>query len=236
MLKSLLAAAAILAATITPSFAEDAMKALRTISISGHGEVSAVPDMASISVGVMTQADTAADALAANTTAMNALFSALKAAGLADKDIATSNFSVNPRYDYGSSGNQPPKVMGYDVSNSVTIIVRKISDLGGILDKAVAAGSNQINGISFTFADATKLFDASRKNAVEDARRKAELYAAASGVTLGDIITISEMGSTMPQPPIMMQAAMEKSAGGPVPVMQGEQTLSSDVSIVWAIK
>lgn len=215
--------------------AEEA-KPVRSISISGHGETRAVPDLASISMGVTTQGATAREALDANTKAMAALMESLKAAGIEAKDIATSNFSVGPRYDYGQNNNQPPKVVGYDVNNMVTAIIRKVDSLGAVLDGAVSSGSNTVNGISFAVSKPETMLDEARKLAVADARRKAEVYAAAAGFTLGEVISLSEGQGYMPPPAPMVMKAAAADAGGAVPVAQGEQALTVDVNIVWAVK
>lgn len=228
------ALAALLAAA-SPSFADE-VKMPRTISLSGHGEVKSAPDMAFVTTGVATQGATAAEALAANTTAMTALFAALKAAGIAEKDIQTSNFMVQPRYDY-NDGKQPPVLVGYDVSNNVTVTVRQIDGLGSLLDKVVQAGSNQINGISFQVSKPDDGLDEARKLAAADATRKAKLYAETMGVTLGPVLSISEGGSYQPPVPMLRTAAAPMADGArPVPVAAGEQTLAMDVNITWEIK
>ncbi len=232
MFKSFVTASFLAFATLSPAFADD-MKLVRSIVISGHGEVRAAPDFASLSLGVFKNAMTANEALAANTVAMQTLMAALKAAGIADKDMQTSNFSVNPRYDYKPDGS-PPLANGFDVSNSLTVTVRKLDNLGAILDASVNAGANQINGIAFGVNDSTTVMDSARNDAVTDAKRKAELYAKASGVKLGDVININEGGSYQPQPMVMAQAMKERSAD--VPIAQGEQVLAVDVSITWEIK
>ena len=152
-----------------PAFAEEA-KLLRSISLSGHGEVRAVPDVAQISIGVTSSGLTAREALTSNTSAMKALMALLGTSGIDGKDIATSNFSVGPRYDYGQNGATPPKIVGYDVNNMVTVVVRKLDSLGAVLDAAVTAGSNQIQGISFSISKPDAMLDEARKDALADAR------------------------------------------------------------------
>lgn len=240
MMKLGFAAAALagLMASVTPAPAEEA-RMQRTISISGHGETRSVPDTAFVTSGVMSQAATAAEALAANTTAMNALFAALKQAGIAERDVQTSNFSIQPRLDFGNNNTgQPPKLVGYDVSNTVTVRVRKIADLGPLLDRLVQSGSNQVNGISFQVSEPEAALDAARKLAAEDATRKAKVYAGAMGVSLGPVLSISEGGGYQPPVPMFRSAMMksDEAAGAPVPVAAGEQTMAVDVNIVWEIK
>ena len=234
MFRSLIAASAmtLAAAFLSPAFAED-QKMPRTIALSGHGEAKAAPDMAVITIGVTTNAVTAADSLTANSAAMNAVFAKLKEAGIADKDVQTSNFSIQPRYDYGNNA-QPPKLAGYDVSNLVSVSVRQVDGLGKLLDMVVSAGSNQINGIEFSVSKPQAMLDEARQLAVQDAARKAGIYAKAANVKLGNILSISEGAGY--QPPVPIQAKMMRSdAAGAPPIAAGEQTLSVDVNMVWEI-
>ena len=237
MFKTLFATSALTlaAAFSTPAQAEDA-KLIRSISLSGHGEVRMAPDMAVVTVGVLSSANTAREALDANTKSMAAIFAALKAAGIESKDMQTSNFMVSPRYDYGQNNGQPPKMVGYDVSNNVTVSVRKLGGLGAVLDSVVTSGSNQINGVMFQVSKPEAATDEARKLAVAEAARKAKLYTEAAGVGLGPIITISENGGNQPPPPVFARAEFAKSAAADVPIAQGEQVISMDVNIVWEIK
>ncbi len=235
MFKSFAVALGILTVlAMAPAQAEES-KILRSITISGHGEVRAVPDIAVVSVGVTTQASTARDALDGNTKTMQALLETLKKAGLESRDMTTSNFSVGPRLDYGNNNGQPPKVVGYDVNNMLTITVRKIDDLGDLLDLAVSTGSNTINGIGFNISKPDTLLTDARIAAVKDARKKAETYASAGGFKLGNVVSITE--GTAYQPPITYTAKAERSeASDAVPIAQGEQALSVDVSMTFEIK
>jgi len=229
------AAAAVLGllAAVSPAFAEGG-KLPRIISLSGHGEVRATPDIAYVTSGVMTQGATAAEALAANTRAMTDLFSALKDAGIEDKDIQTSNFSVQPRFDF--SNNQAPKMVGYDVSNNVTVKLRKVDTLGALLDKMVQSGSNQISGISFDVSKPDDKMDEARKLATEDATRKAKVYAEAMGIQLGGVVQVSEGGASQPPMPLVRGKVMMADAAPPVPVAAGEQVIAADVNVTWEIK
>ncbi|MFM8745149.1 MAG: SIMPL domain-containing protein [Aestuariivirga sp.] len=224
-----------LLAVSTPGFADEA-RMPRTITLSGHGETKAAPDMAFVTSGVVTAGATAADALAANTQSMNSLFAALKEAGIAEKDMQTSNFSVQPRYDF-NNGTAPPKLVGYEVSNTVTVTIRKLAGLGPLLDRLVTAGSNQIQGIGFMVSAPDVALDAARQLAAADATRKAKVYAAAMGVDLGKVISISEGGAQQPQPPLLRAGPMmADAAGAPVPVAAGEQNMSVDVTVTWEIR
>jgi uncharacterized protein len=228
------AAIAALFAAATPALSED-QKMPRLISLSGHGEVRRAPDTAFVITGVLSQGATAAEALAANTKSMNALFAALKEAGIADKDVQTSNFAVMPRYNFQEG--KAPELVGYDVSNTVTVTTRKIGDLGALLDKVVQAGSNQINGIGFEVSEPAAALDEARKLATADATRKAKIYAEAMGVSLGPVMSISEGGNVPPPMPMARgKVMMADAAAAPVPVAAGEQTLSVDVNITWEIR
>lgn len=207
-----------------------------SIAVQGQGEVSATPDMAMISSGVTTQGATAREALDANSSAMEELMAALEAAGIDARDVQTSNFSVSPNYVYSDARDSngytlPPKIQGYQVSNSVSVRVRDIEQLGAILDRSVDVGANTINGISFMVADPTALLDEARKAAFADARRKAELYAATAGEALGELEAITEsQGYSSPEPMAMYARADAAS----VPVAAGEMTFAVNVTVEWS--
>lgn len=208
----------------------------RTITITGEGEVTAAPDIAYVDMGVVSEGKTAAEALAANTAAMEKVFEGLEEAGIDKKDMQTSNFSVYPVYEQvRPEDNRPhtPKIGGYTVQNQLTVKVRDLDNLGAILDKVVTLGSNQLSGVRFAIDDPKPLMDEARKAAVTNALDKAKLYAGAAGVAVGEILTISEGGYSMPQPyyakDMMMSARAE---GAPVPMAAGEQTVSANVTLV----
>ncbi|MDP2781298.1 SIMPL domain-containing protein [Devosia sp.] len=209
-----------------------------TITIEGRGEVAAAPDMAMINSGVTSQGATAREALDANTAAMAELIATLKEAGIEARDIQTSGFSVNPNYVYSEQRDAngytlPPKINGYQVSNTVTVKVRQLDALGTILDKSVTVGANTVNGVSFSVADPGELYNQARKAAFADASAKAALYAEAAGGTLDDIVSISEtQGFNEPQP-YPMYARAEMAAGSPVPVEAGELSFAINVKVQW---
>ena len=237
MLKSFLGAlvlASLMASS--PAFAQEA-KTMRSIEITGHGESHVVPDIAVITLGVTTSAQDAKVALAGNTKSMTALMAELKATNIADKDVMTSNFSVQPRYDYGqNTANNPPRIVGYDVSNTVVVTLRNIDTMGALLDKVVQSGSNQISGISFAVKDPQKALDEAREDAVKDATRKATLLTAAAEVKLGKVTSISESVNSAPAPEMMVREMKADAAAAPVPVSRGEQVLSANVHMVWEIE
>jgi hypothetical protein len=238
MIRATLAALGLagLAAFSSPSLAEDRPMP-RTISLTGHGEVRLPPDMAVVTAGVMTSATTAREALTANNRAMDSLLATLKAAGIEARDIQTSNFNISPRYEYVQDGSRPPRVVGYDVSNNVTVTVRKLDGLGPVLDELVAAGSNQVAGIQFLIAKPEAATDEARKLAVADAQRRADVYTRAEKLRLGKILSIAEGGGYQPPVPIFAKSMRAEAAGdAAVPIAQGEQVVAVDVNIVWEIE
>lgn len=227
---------AMVAVSLTPvpqAFADDTPRP-RIMTLSGTGEITTAPDMAHVSTGVIAEAKTARAALSANNAAMAKVIDGLKAKGIAAKDIQTSNFNVGPQYQHYKDG-RPARIRAYRVSNQVNIVIRDLAKLGEILDAVVSLGSNSINGVRFSVSRPQTLRDEARRLAVSDARRKAELYAQAAGVTLGPIQSISESGGFRPQPlqQFTRAASMEKAS---VPIQAGEQALSMTVNIAWEIK
>jgi uncharacterized protein YggE len=203
---------------------------IATISVSGEAQVSVPPDLAQIDAGVSTEAKTAREASEANNAAMGRVLLALKGAGIEEQDYQTSRLSLQPQYAPNRSG--PNAVVGYRAANRVTIKLRDVTKVAGTIDILVGAGANELGGINFMVSSASKLLDDAREQAIADARRKAEIYARAAGVTLGSPVSISEEGAPGPMPFRKMAAGMAASA----PVAQGEETLQVTVSVVWAIK
>jgi uncharacterized protein YggE len=201
------------------------------ISVTGEATVSVAPDLAQIDAGVASDAKTAREASDANNAAMGKVLLALKGAGIDEKDFQTSRLSLQPQSAPNRSG--PSPIIGYRASNRVTIRLRDVTKLAGVVDTVVAAGANDVGGISFSVSQASKLLDEAREQAIADARRKAEIYAKAAGVTLGAPFSITEGGSPGPIPYRRMAAPMAASAA---PVAQGEETLQVTVSVSWAIK
>src|SRR3984893_13047423 len=200
------------------------------ISVTGEATVSVPPDLAEIDGGVTSEAKTAREASEANNAAMGKVLQALKGAGIEEKDIRTSRLSLQPQSAPNRSG--PSAIAGYRASNRVTVRVRDVTKVASVIDTLVGAGANEIGGINFEVSQASKLLDEARERAVADARRKAEIYAKAAGVTLGAPLSISEEGNPAPVPYRRMAAGMAVSA----PVAQGEETLAVTVSVSWAIK
>jgi len=182
----------------------------RTLRVNGHGEAHVAPDIARVQIGVTTEAATAQEALSQNTRQMNELVARVKELGIASKDLGTSGFSIGPRY-----ARDGHSIVGYQVSNGVTVTIRDIAKAGPLLDKVVSAGANQVSGISFDVSDSTALLTEARKQAVADAHAKAAELAAGTGTKLGPVLTIEEGGGgPIPRPMRGLQVACRKR---PVP-------------------
>lgn len=201
------------------------------IIVSGQGEVSAAPDMAVVSVGVTNEARTASAALAANSQAMGAVLQRLRDAGVAERDLQTSNLSLSPRWDQPSQVGTQPRIVAFLASNQLSVRVRALEELGSILDIVVQDGANTLGGLSFAVAEPEPLLDEARVAAVADATRKARLLSEAAGVTLGPLLEMSE--SSGGGGPIPM-ARMEMSLADAVPVASGELEMSATVTMVFA--
>ena len=225
MTNSLLPALMVAGALSLPALAADP----HTITMAGHGEVTAIPDTATVNAGVTTNAPTAAAALSANSARMSQVFDALKKLGIPDRKIQTTGFSVFPQYTNGDSNN-PRRLAGYQVSNTVTVRLGDASRAGVLMDSLVSAGANQMNGTSFDLAEPAPLLERARTQAVADARTRAETYAKAAGVTLGPILSISEGPEAQPRP---LYRAL--ALAPPAPVAPGEQSVVADVTVVWEI-
>jgi uncharacterized protein len=205
----------------------------RTVSVSATGTAVAEPDQAAISTGVIAEGDTARAALSANTALMTKLIEGLKVAGIAAKDIKTTSFNVNPRYQNYKDG-RPATINGYQVQNQVRILVRAIDTLGQVLDTAVTLGANQLGGIEFVVSGAETLKDEARKAAMVNALRRARLFAASAGAEVGEVLAIAEdMAAPPGRPTMMARAAMSAEA---VPIERGTQTLEVRVNVTWALK
>lgn len=222
-------APAALAQTPPAAVGADSLFRATTFNLSAYGETRVAPDMATITLGVMTEGKTAAEAFAANATRMTAVMASLKKAGLPDRDIQTSNLSLNPQYKYVE--NQPPLLIGYQVSNQVTVTVRDLKKVGAAVDATVNAGANQVNGISFGLADPTAAENAAREAAVKALAAKADLYARATGYRIARLVTLSEGGGYTPPMPMPMEAmAFRGQAKDSTPVASGELRVRIDIT------
>lgn len=229
-----LAAVSLAACSAAPGALAGDTAPLRTITVAGDGEASGVPDIAILSIGVETEGKTAAEALDKNAARMSAAIAKLKARGVAPKDMQTSSLSVGPRYDYSNDG-RPPRIVGYTANNSLTVKLRDLAKAGSIIDDAVGDGANTLGGVSFGFDDPKPLMNEARQAAVKDARAKAELYAAAAGVTLGPVLQINDGYASPPSPPPMMEMRVAAKAAS-TPIETGESAVNANVTMVFEIK
>ncbi len=201
----------------------------RWIEVSGEGSVRVAPDFARVTLGVTTTGKDAREAMAANAKQANALVALIKSEGVSAADIQTSGLSISP-----ISSNQPPArpetptIVGYSVSDMVTVTVRDISALGALLDKAAAAGANTIYGIGFGENDPSALLDKARPLAVADARRKAEIFALAGGAKIGRLMELTEEAGA--RPVAFAARAYAAGAAAPTPIEAGEDKLTVTIT------
>jgi uncharacterized protein YggE len=206
-----------------------------TISVSGVGRVTTVPDVADVSVGVNITRTKISDAQAAAATAMNAVLAALREAGVADKDIQTTSLSLQPVYDY--SNNNSPRLTGYQISNTVTATVRQLDTISAVVDGALNAGANTLNGITFRLDDSTAAEAQARDAAMTNARAEADALARDAGVTISGVASISEQSVVPPTPQPYFAAAgaaLDKNAPS-TPFSVGTNEVDVTVNVVYLI-
>jgi uncharacterized protein len=205
------------------------------LDVSATGEVTRVPDLAIISAGVQTLKPTATAAIEENAARMERVRAALERAGIEDKDIQTSNLSLNPEYQYDQ--NRPPRLTGYRASNTVNVKFRDLKRTGAILDALVAEGANQINGPSLTIDKPESALDEARTKAIANGRARADLYARALGMRVVRLISVSESGGYAAPPPMPMVAMMaERSADASSKIDPGTQQLQVSVSMSFELR
>ena len=239
MRKGLLAALAVAAVTVPVSAGAQATAAViqpiagTRLEINATGEAARVPDVATIAAGVISRAATARAALEQNAGRMERVRAALKRAGIADRDIQTSNISLNPEYRYVQD--QAPKLTGYTASNQVNVRFRDIAKSGDILDALVAEGANSINGPTLTIDKPDEALDEARAKALGIGRARAEVYARALGMQVRRLLSVSESGGNYPPPPMpMMMEARAQSVG--TKIDPGEQKLSVSLGMVFELQ
>lgn len=207
------------------------------ISVTGQGSATAAPDMATIRLGVETQAKEPGAAMEQNSAAVEGVMAKLESAGVAGKDVQTANLSVSPVYDHRRVQEEggAPKLVGFRVTNEVVANIRDLDGLGAVLSGAVDAGANRINSLSFSIEDDAALRNQARRKAVEDARQTAETLAKAAGVALGPIHSI-QSGFQGPRPmPAGNMMRVEMAQSDAAPVAPGESEVTATVHIVWEI-
>ncbi|MCB1382893.1 MAG: SIMPL domain-containing protein [Notoacmeibacter sp.] len=228
--------AAALAATLsaTPALAEDPVP---RIMVTGTGQAALAPDLAILSLTVMREGETAREALDANNAAMGDVLKAMKAEGIADRDLQTSGFSISPRYVYpkaSDGGDQTPRIVSYQVANNLTVRVRDIAKVGTVLDKSVTLGVNQGGSVSFGNDDTTAALAEAREKAMADAIAKAGTLAKAAGVKTGKVLEITENVNFARPEPLARTMAMKAEADA-VPLAAGENTYTVTVNVTFAI-
>jgi uncharacterized protein len=196
------------------------------IVVTGEGSVNVAPNYAQIRIGVTTRAKTMKEAINANSKLIVAIIAALRDAGIAENDIQTARFSIQPNY---TDSRAEPKLTSYNVSNHVNVTIREIGKVGELLDRAVAAGATDVDNLSFLNSDASKALDQAREAAIADARRKAEVYARASAVRLGRVEWITEDAGS--GPPVLANKLREAS----VPIASGEDSVRVRVTVGFQI-
>jgi uncharacterized protein YggE len=203
-----------------------------SVTVIGFAEIAASPDMAQVSVGVTTQAVAVGDALAANNAKTRDVIAVIRKKGVAERDIQTTQFSVSPQYSHNRDGN-PPTLDLYRVTNRIEVTVRDIEKAGDLLDAAVAGGANEVFGLDFGVQESSALLDRARRNAMDNARTKAELYASAAGLPLGRAIVITEETSTFDRPRPMAEISLMKASS--VPLAAGTMTFSAEIRVRYSL-
>jgi uncharacterized protein YggE len=210
-------------------------KSMSSITVVGEGMIAARPDLAVVSLGVVSQAGRAADALAQNSKAMTSVIASVKEAGIEARDIETSQIGLRPQYSYPPQGTrEAPKLVAYEASNNVSIRLRAFDKLGELLDRLVVSGANQIRNIELTIAEPGLLRDKARAAAMKDALRKAEILADAAGVRIVRLFSASEEYFEPPRPMTMRMSA-DAAVRAPVPIEAGEQEIRARVTTVFEI-
>lgn len=230
-----------LVAVLTAGFASDAIAQAsdelpRTLVIIGEAEQAGTPDIAVLTVGVTRENETASSALRATSQAMRDIISLVQKRGVGARDIQTGSLSLQPRYgrQQRTSPDDRVTVTGYIASNQLNLKIRNVEGLGELLDEVVLAGSNEIRGLGFDVGDRSKLLDEARIRAIQDAKRKAILFATAADIRLGEIITLQDE-PTAQQVRSSPGRSYAESAGASVPVEAGELSLRSRVRVTWRI-
>ncbi len=202
-----------------------------SISTSGAGEASVTPDRATIYVAVQTRAPTASAAGADNARRVRAVMDTLRAIGLAGNEIETASYNVSPEMSYATTGSQPPRVVAYTVTNSLLVRLRRLDDVGRVIDAALAKGANEISSLQFSSSKADSVRSIALAAAVADARAQAEAMARAAGGSLGTLI---ELSTTVPIRPMPMVQTFAARAAAATPITPGEQTINAMVTGRWA--
>jgi uncharacterized protein YggE len=209
------------------------------ISVSGEGQASIAPDMAVVTLSVIKQSKTAQDALDQDNKAMGAVLATLKNGGIAERDLQTSGFAIQPQYNYPPAKDgqqQPPELTGYQVTNGLTVRIRDLGKLGGIIDQAVGLGINQGGDIQFVNDKPEAAIEAARRDAMVDAAAKAKTLAEAAGVKVGHVIDITENAVRSAPQPMMRPMMLKQASDAAVPVAAGENSYNVVVNVTYALE
>ena len=239
-MKNALVAAVMLGAAALPSAAAAQQSTINQtiagtrLDVNATGEVTRVPDVAIISAGVVSRSTTATGALQDTANRMSRVLAALKRAGIEDRDIQTSNVSLNPEYRYVE--NQPPQLVGYTASNTVTVRFRDVRNSGKIVDALVAQGSNQVNGPTLSVDKPESALDEARNKAIAIGRARAELYARSLGLRVVRVVSVNESGASYPVPPPMPMYARADMAQAKTSIEPGEQKLQVNLAMTFELQ
>jgi len=233
-----LGAALALSALATAACAQQAPVAVASsdgtlLSVSAQAQAHRVPDVATVSAGVVTQASDANAAMRANAAQVDKVMAAVRAAGIAERDVQTTGINVSPQYRYAE--NMPPAITGYQASNTVSLKVRDIGKLGKVLDALVASGANQVNGPSFEVDEPEAAYDEARRAALEKAQARAQMYAKALGLRVRRIVSIDEGGGFQPPVPMPVMAMARAEKAYDTAVSPGETTLAANLAVVFEL-
>ncbi|MEK7661176.1 MAG: SIMPL domain-containing protein, partial [Pseudomonadota bacterium] len=232
---AILGASLISAALVSPTMAQSAptccaQPSPSILNINTTADLKQAPDIAMVSAGVVTQHRSARNAMADNATKMSAAFAALRAAGIAERDLQTAGINLAPQYVYEE--NKPPRLTGYQVTNTVNVKIRDMTKIGPVLDALVAQGINQISGPNFQIEDSDAALDRAREEAMRKAMRRGDLYARGAGMRIKRVVSINESGGYQPQPqPMVMMSRMAADVAQQTPVASGEVTMSIQLSV-----
>ena len=204
-----------------------------SLQVSATGDASASPDRATVSAGVVQQGKTAREAMFGNATLMTSVFDELTAAGIPKSDITTSQLSLQPQYDYRDRSK--PTIKGYEARNTVTVKSDDIDQVGPMLDALVRAGVNNINQVKFTVKDPKDALTKAREDAIREAREKAKSMAAAAGVKLGPLLSMTESNGRSNPQPIYARSSFSTAESVSTPISAGDQTLSVSVNLSYGI-
>lgn len=245
LLASAFIAVSFAGALAQPAFAQEknvSEKQQSFIVITGEGEVQAAPDMAILDLNVLREAKTAREALSDNNKAMTKVLSAMKEAGIEDRDLQTSGVNIQPTYTYPNDKNglKAPKIIGYNVTNGLTVRVRDLDKVGDLLDKSIDLGVNQSGGLRFVNDDPSKVLMDARKKAMENAMEKAKVLTETAGAKLGPVLEITEYSNNprpmpMPMGRTKMIALAPEAASDSVPLSAGENSYNVNVTVKFEI-